>query len=90
LGAGIELRGPQRTSEALAGQVVVFTGGLDRMTRDEAKRLVLENGGRSADSVSKSVTLVVAGPGAGSKLEKAAKLGITVIDEGAFLKLIGR
>jgi DNA ligase (NAD+) len=90
LGAGIEFREPDRKSVALDGQVVVFTGGLETMTRDEARRLVLENGGRCADSISKTVTLVVAGPGAGSKLEKAAKLGIKVVDEGAFLKLIGR
>jgi DNA ligase (NAD+) len=90
LGAGIEFQQPQKRSEALDGQVVVFTGGLETMTRDEARRLVLENGGKSADSISKTVTLVVAGPGAGSKLEKAAKLGIKVVDEGAFLKLIGR
>ncbi len=90
LKAGIEFKQPERKSEALSGQVVVFTGGFDRMTRDEAKQFVLENGGKSADSISKTVTLVVAGPGAGSKLEKAAKLGIKVIDEGAFLNLIGR
>jgi len=90
LAAGIVLKQQERKSDALAGQVIVFTGGLDRMTRDEAKQMTLENGGKSADSVSKTVTLVVAGPGAGSKLEKAQKLGIKVIDEGAFLKLIGR
>jgi DNA ligase (NAD+) len=90
LKAGIGFKRQDRKSEALAGQVVVFTGGLDRMTRDEAKQMVLEHGGKSADSVSKGVSLVVAGPGAGSKLEKARKLGIRIIDEGAFLKLVGR
>jgi DNA ligase (NAD+) len=70
--------------------VIVFTGGLEQMSRDEAKALAQAHGGKTADSVSKTVTLVVAGPGAGSKLEKATKLGIKVIDEGAFLKLIGK
>jgi DNA ligase (NAD+) len=60
------------------------------MSRDEAKALTLAHGGKTAETVSKTVTLVVAGPGAGSKLEKATKLGITVIDEAAFLKRIGR
>ena len=52
--------------------------------------LVLEHGGRVADSVSKSATLVVAGEGVGAKLDKARKLGIRVVDEPAFLKLVGR
>ncbi len=90
LKAGIEFKPPERKSSVLAGQVVVFTGGLDAMTRDEARALAVENGGKTVDTVSKTVTLVVAGPGAGSKLEKANKLGIKVIDEEDFLKLIGR
>ncbi len=57
---------------------------------DEAKVLTVVYGGKTADMVSKTVTLVVVGPGAGSKFEKANKLGITVIDEAAFLKRIGR
>jgi DNA ligase (NAD+) len=90
LGSGIEFRAPEKKSDRLAGQVVVFTGGIEVMTRDEAKRRVLENGGKTAESVSKTVTLVVAGPGAGSKLDRARKLGITVIDEAAFLKMVGK
>lgn len=90
LAAGVEFKAPERKGDALAGQVVVFTGGLEQMTRDEAKALAQAHGAKTADSVSKAVTLVVAGPGAGSKLEKANKLGIKVVDEGAFLKLIGR
>jgi len=90
LQAGIQFKAPERKGDQLAGQILVFTGGLDRMTRDEAKALAVAHGGKTADSISKTVTLVVAGPGAGSKLEKAAKLGITVIDEEAFLKRIGR
>ncbi|HVR83250.1 MAG TPA: NAD-dependent DNA ligase LigA [Planctomycetota bacterium] len=90
LQAGIQFKAPERKGDQLAGQILVFTGGLDRMTREEAKALAVAHGGKTADSISKTVTLVVAGPGAGSKLEKAAKLGITVIDEEAFLKRIGR
>lgn len=90
LDRGVAIRPPERKTDLLAGEVVVFTGGLEAMTRDEAKALVRENGGRTADSVSKAVTLVVAGPGAGSKLDKARKLGINVLDERAFLKKLGR
>ncbi len=90
LGHGIEFEAPGRKGDALAGEVVVFTGGLEAMTRDEAKALAQAHGARTADGVSKGVTLVVAGPGAGSKLEKARKLGITVVDEGAFLRRVGR
>jgi DNA ligase (NAD+) len=86
----IQIREAPKQGNQLAGQVIVFTGGLEMMTRDEAKALALAHGGKTADSVSKTVTLVVAGPGAGSKLEKATKLGIKVVDEGAFLKLVGR
>ena len=90
LAAGIEFRAPEKKGDSLSGEIIVFTGGLDQMTRDEAKALTVAHGGKTADTVSKTVTLVVAGPGAGSKLEKATKLGITVIDEAAFLKRIGR
>jgi DNA ligase (NAD+) len=79
------VKGPQN----LAGEVMVFTVGLERMTRPEAQRKAEAQGAKIASSVGKKVTLVVAGPGAGSKLEDAAKLGIPVIDESAFLKRIG-
>jgi DNA ligase (NAD+) len=90
LDAGVEFKAPERAGAGLAGQLIVFTGGFDSMSRDEAKALAQSHGAKTSDSVSKNVTLVVAGPGAGSKLEKANKLGIKVLDEGAFLKLIGR
>ena len=86
----IEIRAAEKKGDELAGQVIVFTGGLEAVTRDEAKALTLAHGGKTADTVSKAVTLVVAGPGAGSKLDKAKKLGIKVVDEGDFLKLIKR
>ena len=88
--AGIEFQAPEKKGDALAGQVIVFTGGLEQMTRDEAKELAQSHGAKTAETVSKTVTLVVAGPGAGSKLDKATKLGIKVVDEGAFLKMVGR
>ncbi|HEU4338638.1 MAG TPA: NAD-dependent DNA ligase LigA [Planctomycetota bacterium] len=79
---------PKLKSRSLEGQVVVFTGGLERMTRDDAKRLVVENGGRTADGVSKTATLVVAGPGAGAKLDKAKKLGLKTVTEKEFFGMI--
>ena len=79
-------RGPQ----PLAGETVIFTGALERMTRAEAAKQAEDAGARVASGIGKKVTLVVAGPGAGSKLDEARKLGIRVIDETAFLKAVGR
>jgi len=78
-------KGPQ----PLAGQIVVFTGGLESMSRPEAQKKAEEAGARIAGAITKKVTLVVAGPGAGSKLDEARKLKLEVIDEAAFLKRIG-
>jgi DNA ligase (NAD+) len=86
----IAIQAPEKKGDALAGQVIVFTGGMEAVTRDEAKALAVAQGGKTSETVSKTVTLVVAGPGAGSKLDKARKLGIKVVDEGDFLKLVGR
>jgi len=81
----------QVTAESpVAGKTIVFTGHLDSMTRDEAKELAERLGAKVTNSVSKKTDLVVAGPGAGSKLAKAEKLGVKVIDEAEWLKLIGR
>jgi len=77
-----KVRGPQ----PLAGEVVVFTGGLESMSRPEAQRKAEAAGARIASAITKKVTLVVAGPGAGSKLAEAGKLKVKVIDEKQFVK----
>ncbi|MEY4952451.1 MAG: NAD-dependent ligase LigA [Pseudomonadota bacterium] len=73
---------------AVAGKTVVFTGALETMSRDEAKAQAERLGARAAGSVSAKTDLVVAGPGAGSKLKKAAELGIEVIGEAAWAEIV--
>jgi DNA ligase (NAD+) len=77
-----------RTDSAVAGKTVVFTGALERMTRDEAKVSAERLGAKVAGSVSKKTDYVVAGPGAGSKLAEAKKLGVAVLTEDEWAKLI--
>lgn len=74
---------------AVAGKTVVFTGSLEKMTREEAKAMAERLGAKAAGSVSKKTDYVVAGPGAGSKLAEAKKHGVTVLTEDEWLKLIG-
>ena len=66
----------------------MFAGALEKFTRDEAEAMVDARGGRASGSVSKKTDYVIAGPGAGSKLAKAKDLGVEVITEDEFLKLI--
>jgi DNA ligase (NAD+) len=84
-----DIQAPKISGSAVAGKCVVFTGSLERMTRQEAKARAESLGARVAGSVSKKTDLVVAGPGAGSKLNDAQKLGIEVISEDDWFKLIG-
>jgi DNA ligase (NAD+) len=75
-------------SGILGGKTFLFTGTLSKMSRDEAEALVEANGGKNLSAVSKNLNYLVAGEKAGSKLEKAQKLGIPILSEDAFLDLL--
>jgi DNA ligase (NAD+) len=88
--SGVTIKSEPRVKEKkeIAGKMFVFTGGMESMTRNEAKALVRKYGGESSESISKKVDYVVAGEEPGSKYKKAKKLGVKVIDEHKFLELI--
>jgi DNA ligase (NAD+) len=81
---------PNATTDEFAGQSFVFTGALTKFTREEAEAEVKRRGGRATSSVSKKTTYVVAGEKAGSKLDKARDLGVSVLTEDEFLAMIGK
>lgn len=88
---GVQLTEPRAAvtgPQPLAGNTIVVTGSLSKFTRGEIKQKIESLGGKTADSVSKNTTFVLAGDEAGSKLEKARKLGVEVIDEAEFVRRI--
>jgi DNA ligase (NAD+) len=88
----VRIRDAERPSaqSPVSGKTVVFTGTLERMSRDEAKAMAERLGAKVSGSVSKKTDLVVAGPGAGSKLKDAQKFGVQVIDEDGWFRLVGK
>jgi DNA ligase (NAD+) len=81
---------PDNDTSSLSGKTLVFTGTLEKMSRSEAKSLAENFGAKVSGAVSAKTDLVIAGPGAGSKIKKAEELGIEVLDETAWLNLIGK
>jgi len=90
LAAQVRIRDAEkpRADSAIAGKTVVFTGSLEKMTRDEAKASAERLGAKVSGSVSKKTDYVVAGPGAGSKLAEAKKFGVAVLTEDEWAELI--
>ncbi len=87
--AGVNMTAAEQGSDQrFAGMTFVLTGGLEQFTRDQAAAMIEDRGGKSAGSVSKKTTYVVAGEGAGSKLKKALDLGVPVLTEQEFLELM--
>lgn len=87
---GVKTEAEKPKEGPLSGKTFVFTGALSSFSREEAKRIVESLGGRVASGVSRKVDYVVVGADPGEKLRKAQELGITILNEEEFLKLIGR
>ena len=87
---GLTIQAAEKGEEPLQGMTFLFSGGLDSMSRNEAKQLVKEQGGRVVSGISKKVTHLVTGQKAGSKVKKAKAMGIPIIGEQEFLTLLGR
>ncbi|MDE0037496.1 MAG: NAD-dependent DNA ligase LigA [Gammaproteobacteria bacterium] len=90
IGIAWEVMNKEPQNAPLDGQTWVLTGSLEEMTRNAAKAALVDLGAKVASSVSKNTTVVVAGPGAGSKRTRAEELGIEIIDEAGFLERLGR
>jgi len=94
LAAGVEIQYPEAEKEQqdlfLQGKTFVFTGGLSRYSRDEAKELVMKFGGKASSNVSKNTDFVIVGVDPGSKLDKARQLGIRTLTEEEFVQMIER
>ena len=83
------MKAPLESDTPIAGRTVVFTGTLEQMTRGEAKARAEALGAKVSGSVSKKTDYVVAGPGAGSKANKAAEFGVTILSEAEWLEMLG-
>ena len=89
LAAGVKPRQPRtRRSDKLAGKTIVVTGTLENLTRQQAEQAIRQAGAKASGSISKKTDFVLAGENPGSKLDKASKLGVKVIDEKQFLKMM--
>ena len=80
----------QKQSDLLTGQSIVITGTLEKFNRTEIERIIKSHGGKTSSSVSKNTSFILIGTKPGSKLDKANKLGIEVIDEEKFLKILDK
>lgn len=89
-GVNMELSDSGIVDDILGGKIIVITGSLPTLSRNEAKAMIEAHGGKAAGSVSGKTDYVLAGIAAGSKLAKARELGITIIDEDEFLQMIGK
>ena len=90
LAAGVspQARAQEDVGTLFAGMTFVLTGTLPTLTRAQAEEMIRKNGGKATGSVSKKTSVVLAGESAGSKLEKAQKLGVRIMDEAEFLAAI--